>query len=138
MSRVQEPPADDIHLGLTVRMPDGGTWLVDVGLGDGPAEPLPLAEGEHDQRGFRYGLGPSPFGDGVWRFGHEPGGGFVGFDVAMDAAVMGDFVAMHAFLSTETSFATTVTVQRRVGGDWRSCAAAPTRSALPTGRAAGR
>ena len=28
---------------------------------------------------------------------------------------MGDFVAMHAFLSTETSFATTVTVQRRVG-----------------------
>ena len=33
----------------------------------------------------------------------------------MGAAVMGDFVAMHAFLSTETSFATTVTVQRRVG-----------------------
>ena len=57
-----------------------------------------------------------PFSDGVWRFGHEPSGGFVGFDVAMDAAVMGDFVAMHAFLSTETSFRRGyVTVQRRVG-----------------------
>ena len=97
--RVQEPPGPDgNHLGLTVRMPDGVTWLVDVGLGDGPAEPLPLAGGEHDQRGFRYDfLGPSPFGDGVWRFGHEPGGAFVGFDALMDAAVMGDFVAMHAF-----------------------------------------
>jgi arylamine N-acetyltransferase len=114
--RVQEPPGPDgNHLGLTVRTPDGGTWLVDVGLGDGPAEPLPLAEGAHDQRGFRYRLARSPFGDGVWRFVHEPGGGFAGVDVSMGAAAIPDFGEMHAFLSTQTSFATTVAVQRRVG-----------------------
>jgi N-hydroxyarylamine O-acetyltransferase len=112
--RVEEPPGPDgNHLGLTVRMPDGETWLADVGLGDGPAEPLELAEGEHVQRGFRYRLGPSPFGDGIWRFEHDPAGGFAGFDVATDAAAMEDFAAMHSFLSTQSSFATTVTVQRR-------------------------
>ena len=112
--RVQEPPGPDgNHLGLTVRMPDGETWLVDVGLGDGPAEPLALADGEHDQRGFRYLLGRSPFGAHVWRFGHEPRGGFAGFDVSMHSASIGDFQTMHAFLSTQTSFATTVAVQRR-------------------------
>lgn len=114
--RVQEPPGPDgNHLGLTVRTPDAGAWLVDVGLGDGPAEPLTLAEGEHVQDGYRYRLGPSPFGDGIWRFGHDPSGGFRGFDVAMETAAMEDFAEMHAFLSTQSSFATTVTVQRRAG-----------------------
>jgi arylamine N-acetyltransferase len=114
--RVAEPPGPaGNQLGLTVRGSDGETWLVDVGLGDGPAEPLPLAEGEHVQRGFRYRLGPSPFGERIWRFEHDPGGSFVGFDVAMDVATMQDFATMHAFLSTRSSFATTVTVQRRAG-----------------------
>lgn len=114
--RVAEPPGPDgNHLGLTVRMPEGGSWLVDVGLGDGPAEPLALAEGEHVQHGFRYRLGPSPFGDGVWRFEHDPAGGFGGFDVAMHVAAMDDFATMHSFLSTQSGFATTVTVQRRAG-----------------------
>jgi arylamine N-acetyltransferase len=113
--RVQEPPGPDgNHLGLTVHT-DDGVWLVDVGLGDGPAEPLELVEGEHVQRGARYRLGPSPFGDGVWRFGHDPNGGFAGFDVAMRTAAMEDFAEMHAFLSRRSSFATTVTVQRRAG-----------------------
>jgi arylamine N-acetyltransferase len=103
------------HLGLTVDGLDRETLLVDVGLGDGPAEPLRLVVGEHDQHGFRYLLEPSPFGDGVWRFRHEPGGGFRGFDVATTAAATEDFVAMHRFLSTQTTFATLVTVQRRSG-----------------------
>jgi N-hydroxyarylamine O-acetyltransferase len=114
--RVQEPPGPDgNHLGLTVRTPGGDEWLVDVGLGDGPAEPLALVEGEHVQHGARYGLGPSPFGDGVWRFRHDANGGFVGFDVEMRPAAIVDFAEMHAFLSTRSSFATTVTVQRRAG-----------------------
>lgn len=114
--RVQEPPGPDgNHLGLIVRMPGGETWLTDVGLGDGPAEPLALVEGEHLQRGFRYRLGPSPFGDGIWRFEHDPGGGFAGFDVSTSVATIEDFSAMHAFLSTRSSFATTVTIQRRAG-----------------------
>jgi N-hydroxyarylamine O-acetyltransferase len=114
--RVEEPPGPDgNHLGLTVRTPDDGAWLVDVGLGDGPAEPLELVAGEHVQGGARYHLGPSPFGAGIWRFGHDPSGGFAGFDVAMQVAAMEDFAGMHAFLSTRSSFATTVTVQRRAG-----------------------
>jgi N-hydroxyarylamine O-acetyltransferase len=114
--RVQEPTGPDgNHLGLTVRTPDGRTWLVDVGLGDGPAEPLPLVEGEHGQRGFRYRLGPSPFGDGIWRFEHDPGGGFSGFDMLVQVAAMEQFATMHSLLSTQSSFATTVTVQRRIG-----------------------
>jgi len=114
--RVEEPPGPDgNHLGLTVRTPEEDEWLVDVGLGDGPAAPLPLVEGEHVQGASRYRLGPSPFGDEVWRFGHDQGGGFAGFDVTMQLASMEDFAAMHVFLSTKTSFATTVTVQRRRG-----------------------
>ena len=113
---VADPPGPNgNHLGLIVHALDGETLLVDAGLGDGPAEPLPLVEGEHDQRGFRYRLGPSPFGAGMWRFGHEPGGGFVGFDVTTQAAAIEDFAAMHAFMSTQTAFATLVTVQRRAG-----------------------
>jgi N-hydroxyarylamine O-acetyltransferase len=114
--RVQEPPGPDgNHLGVTVRVGGDATWLVDVGLGDGPAEPLSLVAGEHVQGDAVYRLGPSPFGDGAWRFEHEPRGGFGGFDVASKAAAIDDFEAMHAFLSTRSSFATTVTVQRRVG-----------------------
>ena len=114
--RVQEPPGPDgNHLGVTVRVGDDDTWLVDVGLGDGPAEPLSLVAGEHVQGDAVYRLGPSPFGDGAWRFEHEPRGGFGGFDVASKEAAIDDFEAMHAFLSTRSSFATTVTVQRRVG-----------------------
>jgi N-hydroxyarylamine O-acetyltransferase len=114
--RVEEPPGPDgNHLGLTARTPDGAEWLVDVGLGDGPAEPLALVEGEHAQQRYRYRLGPSPFGDGIWRFSHDPSGGFAGFDLATRVAAMNEFEEMHAFLSTRSSFATTVTVQRRAG-----------------------
>jgi len=113
---VAEPPGPNgNHLGVLVHALDGETLLVDAGLGDGPAAPLPLVEGEYEQQGARYRLGPSPLGDGIWRFGHEPGGGFAGFDVATRPSGMEDFAAMHAFMSTQTTFATLVTVQRRSG-----------------------
>jgi N-hydroxyarylamine O-acetyltransferase len=104
------------HLGLTVRLPDGSRWLVDVGLGDGPAEPLPLEFGTHDQRAYHYALGPSTCGDGIWRFDHDPSGGFFGFDVDLRGpATMTSFDAMHTQLSTNSRFTQTVTVQRRRG-----------------------
>ncbi len=113
---VAEPPGPNgNHLGLLIHGLTGETLLVDVGLGDGPAEPLPLVEGEFEQRGARYRLSPSPLCDGIWRFGHETAGGFAGFDVATTAVAMGEFGEMHEFMSTQTAFATTVTVQRRVG-----------------------
>ena len=106
------PGADGNHLGLTVGTADGH-WLVDVGLGDGPAEPLPLRTDEHVVDGCRYALRPSATDPGGWRFEHEPGGGFAGFDLAPDAVGLDAFAEMHQALSTRSRFAQVVTVQRR-------------------------
>ena len=113
--RVQEPPGPDgNHLGLTVRMPDGETWLVDVGLGDGPAEPLPSprASTTNAGSGTASARRPSATASGV--------------SATSPAAASSDSTSRWmppswaiswpcAFPQTETSFATTVTVQRRVG-----------------------
>jgi N-hydroxyarylamine O-acetyltransferase len=104
------------HMALTATLPDGSRWLVDVGLGNGPVEPLPLAFGDHHQRGFRYTLGPSQSGEGIWRFDHDARGGFFGFDVDLRrAAAIADFTSMHAQLSTNSHFTRTVTAQRWSG-----------------------
>jgi N-hydroxyarylamine O-acetyltransferase len=107
--------ADGNHLGLTARTPDGQVWLVDVGLGDGPAQPLPLVAGVHEQDGYRYELARSACVADGWRFEHDSRGGFVGFDLAPHPAVTADFEAMHRVLSTESPFAQVATAQRRVG-----------------------
>ncbi|MFI9063131.1 arylamine N-acetyltransferase [Streptomyces sp. NPDC053429] len=55
---VPDPGSRDVsgdHLTLTVRV-EGAENLVDVGLGDGPHEPLPLREGTYEQGGFPYAL----------------------------------------------------------------------------------
>ena len=104
------------HMALTATFPDGSRWLVDAGLGDGPAEPLPLVAGRHDQLGFCYTLGPSVCGDGIWRFDHDVRGGFFGFDVDLGrAATIADFQSMHAQLSSNSHFTRTVTAQRWAG-----------------------
>jgi arylamine N-acetyltransferase len=108
------------HLGLTVHglptrgNPDG-MWLVDVGLGDGPLEPLPLRTGEFPDGPFRYSLAPSTVELLGWRFTHDPAGSFVAMEMRADVAVHSDFVAMHEYLSTspESPFVRTATVMRR-------------------------
>ena len=115
--RGDDPPGPNgNHLGLTARTQDGRQWLVDVGLGDGPAEPLPLAIGVHVQQSRRYRLARSTHAQDGWRFEHDPTGSFEGFDMESSNAAIGDFAQMHAYLSTESGFARTVTAQRRVGG----------------------
>jgi arylamine N-acetyltransferase len=111
---VDPPGANGNHLGLTVRTPDGMHWLVDTGLGTGPALPMPLEVGVHQQDGFRYELRSSPLVPGGWRFEHDPLGGWIRFDMAAAPARTADFLAMHAELST-TRFARVVTAQRRRG-----------------------
>lgn len=112
----QEPPSLNAnHLGLTARTPDGRAWLVDAGLGDGPSGPLPLVVGDHEQLGYRYRLRSSDAASEAWRFDHDPRGSFEGFDLASETARIDDFGAMHAFLSTQSGFARTVTAQRRIG-----------------------
>jgi N-hydroxyarylamine O-acetyltransferase len=108
--------ADGNHLGLTVRTSDGAMWLVDVGLGDGPPEPLPLAVGVYEQDGYRYELMASACVPGGWRFEHDERGAFVGFDMAPQSAVTADFAEMHGVLSTGSRFAEVPSAQRRIGG----------------------
>jgi N-hydroxyarylamine O-acetyltransferase len=114
-----EPPgANGNHLGLTVRLGDGTDWLVDTGLGDGPAEPVPLAAGRYEQHGDVFELGPSPLAEGGWRFDHDPRGSWFLFDLAPSKAVTADFASMHTKLSTspDSGFVRTVAVMRRNGG----------------------
>ncbi|MFF5078127.1 arylamine N-acetyltransferase [Actinoplanes sp. NPDC000266] len=117
------PGADANHLVLTVsglpsaEAPDG-RWLVDLGMGDGLHEPLPLVEGLHRQGPFTYGLRPSEAEPGGWRFDHDPRGGFLGMDFRAEAAEMTAFADKHQFLSTspESGFVRTATAQRRDAG----------------------
>jgi arylamine N-acetyltransferase len=112
--------ANGNHLALTVHglpargNPDG-MWLVDVGLGDGPYDPLPLRTGEFVDGPFRYGLAPSGVEFLGWRYTHDPAGTFVGFDMRADVALPSDFQPMHEWMSTapESPYARLVSVQRR-------------------------
>ena len=106
------------HLGISVQMPDGSEWLVDAGLGDGPAEPLPLVFGRHEQEGFTYGLLPSPFDPDGWRLEHDPRGAFVCADFSRAPAATADFAEMHEQLSTSptSGFVRIVAVMRRIDG----------------------
>ncbi|MER5413724.1 arylamine N-acetyltransferase family protein [Streptomyces virginiae] len=88
------------HLTLTVRI-DGEAYFVDVGLGDGPPEPLPLREGRYE-RGFRYGLRPLGSADGPdtgWTFLNEDSP-FPAMNFRSAPATMADFEAEHLRLST--------------------------------------
>lgn len=114
-SAAAPPGANGNHLALTVRLGED-VFLVDVGLGDGPAEPLPLQAGVHRVDGFSYALRRSEHAAGGWRFDHDPRNSFRGFDMAPGPASTGDFAAMHVQLSTESGFARVVTVQRRRAG----------------------
>ncbi|RZU50281.1 arylamine N-acetyltransferase [Krasilnikovia cinnamomea] len=101
--------------GLPAPAAPGGQWLVDLGMGDGLHEPLPLTGGEHRQGPFRYGLRPSAAEPGGWRFDHDPRGAFLGMDFRPGAATMSAFAERHVELSTspESGFVRVATVQRR-------------------------
>ncbi|GAA2879670.1 arylamine N-acetyltransferase [Actinoplanes cyaneus] len=108
------------HLVLTVSgLPSddapGGTWLVDLGMGDGLHAPLPLVAGEYRQGPFRYALRPSEVEPGGWRFDHDPAGSFLGMDFRGTATEMTAFQAQHQHLSTspESGFVRVATAVRR-------------------------
>ncbi|MFF5288385.1 arylamine N-acetyltransferase family protein [Paractinoplanes globisporus] len=108
------------HLVLTVSgLPgDGapeGEWLVDLGMGDGLHEPLPLRPGEFRQGPFSYALRPSEAEPDGWRFDHDPRGSFLGMDFRGEETGMSAFEGMHAFLSNdpESGFVRALAVIRR-------------------------
>ena len=126
------PSGDEMtnHLVLTVAgLPTadhpGGTWYVDVGLGDALHEPLPLRAGTHRQGPFTLALEPvdrsrrdggaagDPVGD--WHLTHDPSGAFAGMSWHAAPTGMDAFADRHAWLSTspESGFVRVLTVQRR-------------------------
>ncbi|SFK98577.1 Arylamine N-acetyltransferase [Streptosporangium canum] len=114
------PGADANHLAVTVHgLPGpenpGGSWFVDVGLGDGLHEPLPLVTGTYRQGPFTYGLRPSPVEPRGWRFDHDPDGSFVAMDFVVEQATMADFTARHVELTTSPAsrFTRVLTAYRR-------------------------
>jgi N-hydroxyarylamine O-acetyltransferase len=111
--------ADASHLVLTVSgLPSSeaphGRWLVDLGMGDGLHEPLPLTPGTYIQGPFRYALRPSDTEAGGWRFDHDPRGSFLGMDFRAEAVEMTAFEQRHHHLSTspESGFVRTAAVSR--------------------------
>ncbi|WP_436536619.1 arylamine N-acetyltransferase family protein [Actinoplanes sp. HUAS TT8] len=116
----QPAGANANHLVLTVsdlpapESPDG-SWLVDLGMGDGLHAPLPLVAGDYEQGGFRYTLRPSAAEPGGWRFDHDPRGSFLGMDFQASTAPMSAFQAQHEHLSTspESGFVRVATAARR-------------------------
>jgi N-hydroxyarylamine O-acetyltransferase len=126
------------HLPLTVTgLPDDPEmgWLVDVGLGDGIHEPVPLREGEFKQGPLVFRVRASEVTPGGWRLDHDPQGSFVGMDFAPETAMMPDFAEKHVELSTsETSgFVRTLVVQRR-DADGTDSLRALTLGRLPGGK----
>jgi arylamine N-acetyltransferase len=109
------PPTDPApHLALTVRL-DDEDWFVDVGLGDGLMEPLPLRAGTYTQGPFTFSLGPSSTDPAAWRFGRAQRASIAGLDIAAAPAGVADFAEWHPFLVTspESRLVRTVAVMRR-------------------------
>ncbi|WP_458460799.1 arylamine N-acetyltransferase family protein, partial [Paenibacillus sp.] len=82
----EKPRVNSFHLGLTVLLPDADRnverWIVDVGLGGMPFEPLPLRYGTYGAAPFTYQLMPSSVAAGGWRLEYEPNGPSEGVDYA--------------------------------------------------------
>ena len=93
----------------------GGTWYVDVGLGDALHEPLPLRAGMYIQGPFTLRLDETANGIGDWHLTHDPKGSFGGMSWWSAAASMDAFADRHRFLSTdpESGFVKVLAVQRR-------------------------
>jgi arylamine N-acetyltransferase len=93
-----------------------GQWWVDVGLGDGFREPLPLVVGTHRQDGFTYQI--SNVRPNGWSFLHDTGGSFTGVEAARRSTDPATVLAAHAELSAPGTgrFSRILVVQRRYAG----------------------
>lgn len=102
------------HLALTVEL-EGARWLVDVGLGDGLHEPLPLREGTHRHGPLEMRLRPSRVEPDGWRLDHDPLGSIAGMDVRAASAGNAEFARWHPYLasSPRSRLVRAVTVMQR-------------------------
>jgi arylamine N-acetyltransferase len=102
------------HLALSVEL-EGQQWLVDVGLGDGLLEPLPLRTGKYEQGPFTFRVLPSEVETGGWRFEHDPRGSIAAIDLQASAAGQDVFEKWHPYLCTsaDSRLVRALTVMRR-------------------------
>jgi N-hydroxyarylamine O-acetyltransferase len=97
------------HLALLVRV-DGGTWVADVGLGQGFVDPLPLRAGRHERGGFDFEVEP----DDDWWIGLHRHGRLPGYRLREEPLELGSFEAHHQRQSTspESPFVRLLMAQR--------------------------
>nr|WP_240977894.1 arylamine N-acetyltransferase [Knoellia sp. DB2414S] len=106
------------HLVLVVEVPgEAGRWWFDVGLGDGFADPLPLADGSvTDGAGFEYTL--ESVGVHGWSFRHDARGTFGGVTVTSRPSDPTAVEVAHGRLASdpESPFRRLLVCQRRDAG----------------------
>jgi len=85
------------HLVLKVELPEG-SYLADVGFGDGPFEPFPIAAHDFNDGRFSFALSqPEP---GWWRLHNHPHGGAKSFDFRVQPADERVLTEKCSFLQT--------------------------------------
>ncbi len=89
-------------------------YLVDVGFGDGPVEPLPLVPGSYRVGRFEFRLTES---GGRWVLHNHPFGGAPEFDFTLEPRTIPDFATKSVELQTssESGFVNTTVCQRYEG-----------------------
>ncbi|MCW2815523.1 MAG: Arylamine N-acetyltransferase [Nocardioides sp.] len=112
--------------GLPTDANPGGRWWPDVGLGEGPVDPLPLVAGEVADGPFRFAL--TDVTDAGWTFVNDPSGSFTALEVRDRPAGQPEVDVAHAELSTPPTgvFTRVLVVQRRdpQGSDTVRCCVA--------------
>lgn len=106
------------HLVLLVDL-DGAPWVADVGFGDGPRDPYPLAEGEIVSDGWVYRL--ERLDADWWRLHNHPAGGAPNFDFSLEPADPARLSAKCEELQTSPAsiFVMTAIAQRHMPGEIR-------------------
>jgi arylamine N-acetyltransferase len=111
--REQEPPGLNAnHLGLTARTPTAASGSSTQASGTGPPDRCRSSSATTSSSATATGSGPSETAPGAWRFDHDPEEASRA-STCVGTGPIDDFRAMHAFLSTQSGFARTVTAQRR-------------------------
>ncbi|MCS7478630.1 arylamine N-acetyltransferase [Umezawaea endophytica] len=97
------------HLALLVRV-DGGTWVADVGMGQGFLDPLPLRAGRHERGGFDFEVAP----DDDWWIGMHRHGRLPGYRLREEPADLASFQPLHEYQTTspESPFVRLLMAQR--------------------------
>ena len=107
-------------------------YLIDVGFGDGPLEPLPLVPGRYRIGWLEFQLAES---GSRWTLRNHPFGGAPEFDFALDPRTIGDFAAKCHELQTspDSNFVKATVCQRYEGDDFVSLRGAVLRTVTQAG-----